>query len=27
LFVREPEVHKIDVLAAKVPSGAKAYGA
>src|SRR6516164_8895921 len=27
LFVREPEVHKLDVLAAKVPSGAKAYGA
>jgi hypothetical protein len=27
LFVREPEVHKIDVLAAKVPSGTKAHGA
>jgi quinol monooxygenase YgiN len=27
LFVKEPQVHKIDILAAKVPGGAKAYGA
>jgi quinol monooxygenase YgiN len=27
LFVKEPEVHKIEVLAAKTPSGAKAHGA
>jgi hypothetical protein len=27
LFVREPEVHKIDVLAAKGPGSAKAHGA
>jgi quinol monooxygenase YgiN len=27
LFVREPQVHKIEVLAAKTPGGAKAHGA
>ena len=27
LFVKEPQVHKIEILAAKVPGGAKAYGA
>jgi hypothetical protein len=27
LFVKEPQVHKLDILAAKVPGGAKAYGA
>jgi quinol monooxygenase YgiN len=27
LFVREPKVHKIEILAAKVPGGAKAHGA
>jgi quinol monooxygenase YgiN len=27
LFVREPEVHKLEVLAAKASGGAKAYGA
>lgn len=27
LLVREPKVHKIDILAAKIPGGAKAYGA
>ena len=26
LFVKEPGVHKLDILAAKVPGGAKAYG-
>lgn len=27
LLVREPKVHKIDILAAKIPGGAKAHGA
>jgi quinol monooxygenase YgiN len=27
LFVKEPQVHKIEVLAAKAPGGAKAHGA
>ena len=27
LFVKEPKVHKIDILAAKIPGGAKAHGA
>ncbi len=27
LFVKEPQVHKLEILAAKVPGGAKAYGA
>jgi hypothetical protein len=27
LFVREPQVHKIEVLATKTPGGAKAHGA
>lgn len=27
LFVKEPEVHKIEILAAKAPGGAKAHGA
>lgn len=27
LFLEEPKVHKIDILAAKVPGGAKARGA
>ena len=27
LFVREPEVHMLEVLAAKAPGGAKAHGA
>jgi quinol monooxygenase YgiN len=27
LFVKEPQVHKIEILAAKVPGGAKAHGA
>lgn len=27
LFIQEPKVHKIDILAAKVPGGAKVHGA
>jgi quinol monooxygenase YgiN len=27
LFIQEPKVHKIDILAAKVPGGTKAHGA
>src|SRR6266481_5071450 len=27
LFVKAPEVHKIEILAAKAPGGAKAHGA
>jgi quinol monooxygenase YgiN len=27
LFVKEPEVHRIEILAAKAPGGAKAHGA
>jgi quinol monooxygenase YgiN len=27
LFVKEPQVHKLEILAAKVPGGAKAHGA
>jgi len=27
LFVREPKVHKIEILAAKIPSGARAHSA
>jgi len=27
LFVKEPKVHKIEILADKVPGGAKAHGA
>jgi quinol monooxygenase YgiN len=27
LFVQEPKVHKLDILAAKVPGGAKVQGA
>ena len=27
LFVKEPKVHKLDILAAKAPGGAKARGA
>ena len=27
LFAKEPKVHKIDILAAKIPGGAKALGA
>jgi len=27
LFVREPKVHKIEILAAKIPGGAKAHSA
>jgi quinol monooxygenase YgiN len=27
LFAKEPEVHKLEVLAAKIPGGAKAHGA
>src|ERR1700730_8373210 len=27
LFVREPKAHKIEIIAAKVPGGAKAHGA
>jgi quinol monooxygenase YgiN len=27
LFVKEPKVHKIDILAAKIPGGARAHGA
>jgi hypothetical protein len=27
LFVREPEVHKLEILAAKASGGAKAHGA
>ena len=27
LFTKEPEVHKIEILAAKAPGSAKAYGA
>jgi quinol monooxygenase YgiN len=27
LFVKAPEVHKIEILAAKTPGGAKAHGA
>lgn len=27
LFAREPEVHKIEILAAKAPGGVKAHGA
>jgi quinol monooxygenase YgiN len=27
LFVKEPQVHKLEILAAKVPGSAKAYGA
>jgi quinol monooxygenase YgiN len=27
LFVHEPEVHKLEILAAKEPGGAKAHGA
>jgi quinol monooxygenase YgiN len=27
LFAKEPEVHKLELLAAKIPGGAKAHGA
>jgi hypothetical protein len=27
LFLQEPKVHKLDILAAKVPGGAKVQGA